>query len=381
MATERVRVWVQKFNDRRFPMLQWVDPETGRRRSKSAGTDDAKAIERARADLEYELNNDLHRDKSRMTWDRFVEIYAEEKLAEHGKSNRQRAMTTFASYDAAMRPRTLGAINERTISAYVGKLRERGSAPATIHCHLRYLKTALRWAATQKLIGAAPKFVMPKVPKGTTRAKVRAAARLTGEEFDRLLMKSPNDGWRLLIGLAWHAGLRLQEARNVEGGNVDLERHLIRLPSNKAGDLDAVAFITPELDAMLREQFPDGLPEGRLVRGVPGDVYGVSKGFIKIAKAAAIKGGSKGGSLTFHDLRRAYGSRWAGKVPAQVLQRMMRHASITTTMTYYADTEQAALAAVWPGDPTPKPTPRPTPKRQRNRLRNTPHSGDAADSP
>ena len=40
MPEKRVTVWVQRFPDRSYLMLQWLDPDTGRRKSKSAGTAD-----------------------------------------------------------------------------------------------------------------------------------------------------------------------------------------------------------------------------------------------------------------------------------------------------------------------------------------------------
>jgi integrase len=45
-------------------------------------------------------------------------------------------------------------------------------------------------------------------------------------------------------------------------------------------------------------------------------------------------------------LRRGFGCRYAGKVPAQVLQRLMRHANITTTMQFYANVDAAVEEAV-----------------------------------
>jgi hypothetical protein len=42
-----------------------------------------------------------------------------------------------------------------------------------------------------------------------------------------------------------------------------------------------------------------------------------------------------------HDLRRAFGTRWAKRVMPAVLKRLMRHASIDTTMTYYVDIDVA----------------------------------------
>jgi hypothetical protein len=41
----RARVWVQRCSDRANLMLQWLDPDTGKRRSKSAGTRDRDEAE------------------------------------------------------------------------------------------------------------------------------------------------------------------------------------------------------------------------------------------------------------------------------------------------------------------------------------------------
>jgi hypothetical protein len=52
----RIRVWIQAFTDRPNLMLQWFDPATGKRKSRSAGTSDYSEAEGCRNDLEYELN-------------------------------------------------------------------------------------------------------------------------------------------------------------------------------------------------------------------------------------------------------------------------------------------------------------------------------------
>jgi hypothetical protein len=54
--SSRVTVWLQRFKDRPHLMLQWIDPDTGKRKSRSAGTADYNKAEQARGDLEYELN-------------------------------------------------------------------------------------------------------------------------------------------------------------------------------------------------------------------------------------------------------------------------------------------------------------------------------------
>jgi hypothetical protein len=56
MRTKYTTVWIQKFKDRAHLMLQWIDPGTGQRKSKSADTADPEKAELARDHLEYYLN-------------------------------------------------------------------------------------------------------------------------------------------------------------------------------------------------------------------------------------------------------------------------------------------------------------------------------------
>jgi hypothetical protein len=78
MSDSRITVWVQRFKDRPTLMLQWIDSETGARKSKSAGSADPKEVEKARADLEYELNHGRYQEASRLTWERFRELFEAE---------------------------------------------------------------------------------------------------------------------------------------------------------------------------------------------------------------------------------------------------------------------------------------------------------------
>ena len=47
-----------------------------------------------------------------------------------------------------------------------------------------------------------------------------------------------------------------------------------------------------------------------------------------------------------HDLRRAFGQRWATRVMPQILMQLMRHSDITTTMKYYVGSEAETTADV-----------------------------------
>src|SRR6516165_4573367 len=81
MSEQHVRVWVQRFYDRPTLILQWVNPDTGRRRSKSARTTDCAKAEIARHNLEYELNHGLYQESSKLEWRQFRELFEGEYLA------------------------------------------------------------------------------------------------------------------------------------------------------------------------------------------------------------------------------------------------------------------------------------------------------------
>jgi integrase len=73
--------------------------------------------------------------------------------------------------------------------------------------------------------------------------------------------------------------------------------------------------------------------------GKPIGLSALSVRVIMLARKAGVK-------LSMHSLRKGFGCRYAGKVSAHVLQRLMRHADISTTMGYYANIDAAVEEAV-----------------------------------
>ncbi len=335
MPDRRITVWVQRFKDRRNLMLQWIDPDSGVRRSKSARTADPSVAEKAKADLEYELNHGLSHEPNKMPWKRFREIYEDEKLSGNRVTTRKKAGYVFDSFEDLARPKTLGMVTERLISQYVTRLRADGMRPATICGHLAYLKAALGWAAGQKLIHAVPRIEMPKVPKR------RNICKITPEEFPHLLDKAPDVLWHAYIATAWYSGMRRNEMLELtwdsnEAPHLDFRSRRIVIPAayNKSDD-DQWVPLHPELAEILQ-----ALPrEAGHIFPFRGDPRQVSKKFARIARAAGLK-------ITLHDLRRSFGSRYASVVPAPVLQRLMRHADIKTTMEFYTNVDDVLDEAI-----------------------------------
>jgi integrase len=349
MPEKRVTVWVQRFKDRASLMLQWIDPDTGKRKSRSAETADEKDAEQARADLEYELNHGRYQEASRMSWERFRELFDEEYLPNCRPWTRKKFHKVFDHFESICAPNRLRSINERTVSAFAAGLRKlpgrrAGTTmePSTVQVYLDFLHVAVAWAKGQKLIPEAPAFPAIKVPRVDPQP-------VPAESFERLLAKAGDDPqMRAYLLCGWLAGLRLAEALALDWEEtdevpyLDLARDRIVLPAK------FVKAVKPQwlpLDAALRDALLALPRHGRKVfrftdrAGRPVNALAVSHRVIKLAKLAGVK-------LTMRTLRKGFGCYYAARVPAQVLQKLMRHADIKTTMAYYANVDDAVEAAV-----------------------------------
>jgi integrase len=149
----------------------------------------------------------------------------------------------------------------------------------------------------------------------------------------------------LLCG--WLAGLRLNEARALEWEPTDKAPYLdpgrdrIVFPAEtvKAAE-DQWVPLDPDLWAIL-----DALPrQGKRVFRF--EVDGREMNHVTLSNRVRELARSAGVKLTYRTLRRGFGCRYAGRVPAQVLQKLMRHANIRVTMDYYANVDDAAMEAV-----------------------------------
>lgn len=61
-------------------------------------------------------------------------------------------------------------------------------------------------------------------------------------------------------------------------------------------------------------------------------------------QAKVVVNKAEGKFASAHDFRRAFGTRWARKVMPMVLQKLMRHESIETTLRYYVDLDADEMA-------------------------------------
>ena len=133
---------------------------------------------------------------------------------------------------------------------------------------------------------------------------------------------------------------------------------MLRVPGElEKGHADRLLPIAPEFALML-VQVPEAQRVGPVFQldGRVGRLKAneVSKTISRIGKAAGVrvyvspKDPGKVKYASAHDLRRAFGERWAARLMPAQLKELMRHESIETTLRFYVGTDaQRTADAAW----------------------------------
>jgi len=407
--TDRITVSVVEFSDRKHYQLQWKDPITGRKRTQSSGIertgrqrDRDKAAKKAGA-LREKLESGQCVTPTRIKWDAFRERYEREHLASLAEGTRGKVSSVLNTLERVLNPSHLRSITAERLSHYQAVLREKGRSENTIAGHVSHIRAALGWAADLGLLPKVPKLKRPRRAKSGKMMKGRA---ISGEEFERLLdavaaglmaqskrthKKKPGQkrkppqkrtrpkrarkappaevvaAWKQYLRGLWFSGLRLGESLELSWDDsaglwVDLSGKFpvmrIRAESEK-GHEDRMLAICPDFAAFLTS-IPESERSGRVFklpcrRGDDRqlDMQYVSAIVSQIGREARVvvdrdPRTDKPKFASAHDLRRSFGERWARKVMPVVLQELMRHESIETTLKFYVRSNAELTAqAVW----------------------------------
>ena len=366
-----IKVKVVEFGDRPHYQMQFVDPLTNRKKTKSTGVLKSTGkkgrtdAERVAAKWEADLREGRYSDPSKTTWSDFRERYETEVLTGLSKRTLQQCDIAFDMVERLINPQKVRDVTAQSLSwlaaelrkeTKIGKKTKPGLAESSIKSYFAHLKAALRWAERVGLIVKAPMFPKPQRAAGGDSAKGRA---ISGEEFDRMLAAVPKvvgdahaPEWQRYLRGLWLSGFRIGESLSLswdEGAGIVVDLH----------GRNPVAHIVAAAQKSRRTETIPLAPEfGELLAETPSELrFGLvfnplgEKGR-RIALEAAIRTVSaigrranvktwvnpKSGAAkcaTAHDLRRSFGTRWASLVMPAVLQQMMRHSSIQTTMAFY----------------------------------------------
>lgn len=366
-----IKVWIVGYGKGKNLKLQWLDPVTGRRKTRSAKTKSRTKARDAAAALQKELNEREPTGDGSIPFDEFLTLYHAEHLASLDRDSSYRAFGILEILQRNKQPKTLRSVTAQTLSEHFAWLRQNGRRETTIALHRRTIRAALQWAVDHGHLPYVPK--MPKVRRAGSAGETRAKGRpLTTNEFVKMLKATKSivgpvsaKSWRRLLRGLWLSGLRLGEALAL-GWTPDHELWIetragefpllgIKPAGEKAGksrllpltpDFAKWILRTPTQDRVGRVfkldkmRYRDKILENH-----------VSKQVSLIGKAAGLIVSETGKHASAHDLRRSFGLRWALQVMPAELQQLMRHADIHTTMKYYVSIEAQDFAArLWAKD-------------------------------
>ncbi len=379
-----IKVNVNSYGPGRSLVLRWTDPFTGQRKTKSAGTTDKGKAERAAGNLERKLNAGKSATNGRISWQDFTWRVMDEHLPGQAQNTLKHTMTVFRTVERTIKPQRLGDLTANRLSLMVAQLRKEHKAEATIVSYLATLRPTLQWAVKMNLLPAVPTFPDLKREKKKLKSKAMKGRAVQPEEFQQMIVATRKVvgekaalSWQFFLRGLWWSGLRLTEGINLYWDRDDKlcvnttgERPMIWIPAGeqKSGE-DQYHPMAPEFAKML-EAIPVDERYGPVfkletISGASGNTdtrhpVWVSQIITRVGKEAKIVVNEKmrpgeDGSLervvkyaSAHDLRRAFGERWAGRLFPVDLQALMRHKDIKTTMKYYVGhNAQRAAESIW----------------------------------
>lgn len=372
---------------RKYLYMRYTDPTTGKHVARSTGQNTEKEAAKEAAKWEAELQEGRFKAPGKVTWKEFRAQYEDEVLNSLADKTASKVGTIFDALEQLAPVDKLAKLNSAHISKFQRSLRDtRKLAEASIKVYLSHLQAALNWANRVELLNEVPTFDMPKRAKGGKMMKGRP---ITLEEFERMIAKVPEQikcqypkpgeppeksaaaRWQWFMRGLWWGGLRLGEALALWWGEhrndkltLDLSGKfpMLRIPAElDKGNEERLLPLAPEFAEMLLA-VPQAERTGPVFKlgvrnpTIESKIIHVSAAITKIGTKAGVKVNTdpRTGKVKYasaHDFRRSFGERWSARVMPAVLQQMMRHESIETTMKFYvgrnADTAAATIYAAF----------------------------------
>lgn len=382
-----IKVTLIRPASRRFFLAQWSDPITGLTKTRSTKQTVRREAERSAARLEDELNSGEFKTASATTFQELCDRYADEVSSTKRIKTAKKTKSTFNAIKRLLNPRFASSLADPSvISKFAAALRAEAlkeadnqssgtkRRPMTIDGHLREIRKVMRWAKSMHIIHTVPAI---EFPKGQAGMKGRP---ITAEEFERMkacvgsgkrrkgwvtskgqrketiasiVAPEFEERWLHYLDGLWLSGLRLEESVKLHWTDdseiaVDFSHRRpmfrIQASADKSGKYRLLPMV-PDFASFLHLTPPSErkgfvfqpLTYSQGGRPVPHrpTANHVGRLICALGKAAMVRVNDTGKAASAQDLRRAFGSRWCKIVMPAVLQKLMRHASIETTMKYY----------------------------------------------
>jgi integrase len=213
---------------------------------------------------------------------------------------------------------SLGDITSQRIRQFKQQRVNAGNKESTVNRYLALLKKMFNVAIEEGLINENP---VRRVKFFSERDTVRTRV-LTYEEEERLRRECA-DHLRPAVITALHTGMRLSEILNLKWENVDFGERVITVEKAKSGKVRSI----PMNRVLVGELFCLKSQDGTSDRVYP--FKSIRTAFENAKRRAGIEG------LTFHDLRRTFGTRLLELgTNIRTIQKYYGHSSLVVTERY-----------------------------------------------
>ena len=262
----------------------------------------------------------------------WITRYLEQRAPEIAAGSLQRIRQTgnrLEEHFGCVRP--IDSISAADAKAWRADMLIEGLAEATARLHCRNAKSIFNEAVEQELIEKSP---MAKLKSGSVAANRDRF--VTAEETQKLLEAAPTLEWRILIGLARLAGLRIpSESHILTWDKVDWEKRRLTVFAPKTGQTRVVP-IVPELFELLSEAW-DRAPDGAT------EILTMSRNNLHRNFSAIIE---RAGLTVWPDmwqtLRRSAETMFAMQYPQHVVSGWIGH-SVAVSLKHYVQTPDSVF--------------------------------------
>lgn len=202
-------------------------------------------------------------------------------------------------------------------------IEEKQLAPATVNLHMDALKTFYNLMSPGSTIMEGISHL--KVPK-------QLPVVLSREELDRMLNACTNSKHKAIIALLYSSGLRLAECAQLLICHIDSDRMKVRVENGK-GARDRYTILSVRALGLLRQYVHQYRPRKWLFEGRNGQPLGLRAIGKAVTKAADLAGIRK--RVHPHMLRHTFATHLhESGTSVPVIQKLLGHSSIKTTMVY-----------------------------------------------
>ncbi len=342
MENTKAQVWVVKRKKQKgySYSIQWIDVITGKRRTESCGNDKSYARQLA-SERRQAIMTGVYREIKPIAYSEFVTEHLAQIKGQLSKATYAEHRLALGVFGRICSPKNLTVIDFAMLEDFRKALIEDGKSDATVNKTLRTLQSILSRAVQRGYIKKNPfegnrKALWIREPEKT----VNTASQ---QDFELLLEHCPDDKWRAVCIIAYYAGLRREEILHLEWTDIDYDSQVLYVRnkdghSTKSRKIRTIP-MAPQIASALRKIPRLNIQTDYIfrTRNETRLIYNFTRTFHGILSRASLVTEQGKAKFTFHDLRRTCATNLLKSgTPPKVVQRILGHSSLLTTMIYYA---------------------------------------------